>query len=253
MIPPRLIPTLLLQDHKIVKTRQFKKANYIGDPVNTVKLFNDLEVDEIAILDINATKKHTVDFQYLERLANESFVPMTYGGGVSTIEQIRRLFEIGFEKVLINTQALLNPTLIEQAVATFGSQSIVGSIDYRQAFLGKRRVVIRGGRESRKIDPAEYALRLQNLGCGELLLTSIDREGEFSGMDFNFIQQVCQSLDIPVIANGGCRSLDDYHRAVGQCSASAVAAGSMLVYQGQNRGILINYPSMDEMNEKFKK
>ena len=251
MIPPRLIPTLLLQDRKIVKTRQFKNGKYIGDPINTVKLFNDLEVDEIAILDIQATRKGAIDFEYLKRLANECFVPMTYGGGVAKIEQIRRLFEIGFEKVLINTQALLNPSLIEEAVDLFGSQSIVGAVDYRKGFLGNRRVVIKSGSESRKLNPADHARQLQNLGCGELLLTCVDREGEFSGMDFDFIQEVCRSLEIPVIASGGCRSLDDYHHAVSRSCASAVAAGSMLVYQGQTRGILINYPSRKDMIKKF--
>ena len=251
MMLPRLIPTLLLEDQRLVKTVKFKKGSYIGDPINAIKLFNELEVDEIAILDIKATERKQINFSFLERIASECFVPLAYGGGISCIHEIRKIFAIGFEKVILNTQAYLNPELIAEAVSIFGSQSIVGSLDYRRNFRGSRRITINNGTKIIKIDPVEYALELQKRGCGELLLTSIDHEGSLSGMDFDFIDKVSNKLKIPVIAVGGARSLDDWSNAVKNHNASAVAAGSMFVYHGKTKGILINYPTRHEMMNKF--
>lgn len=248
---PRLIPTLLLDEQRLVKTVKFKKGSYIGDPINAIKLFNELEVDEIAILDIKATQRKQISFSYLERLASECFVPLAYGGGISSIHDIRKIFAIGFEKVILNTQAYLTPELITEAASIFGSQSIVGSLDYKRNFRGAKRVTINNGTKIIKIDPVEYASELQKRGCGELLLTSIDHEGSLSGMDFNFIDEVSRKLKIPVVAVGGARSLDDWSNAIKNHNASAVAAGSMFVYHSKTRGILINYPTRNEMMNKF--
>ena len=251
MILPRLIPTLLLDGQKLVKTVKFNNGKYIGDPVNAIKLFNDLEVDELAILDIRATQQKRVNYQYLRSLANECFVPLAYGGGIRDIDDIRRIFEIGFEKVILNSQAYSNPKIIEEAARTFGSQSIVGSIDYKKRLFGGRKVFINSGTMNTNTNPFDFAMDLQNRGCGELLVTSIDHEGSLSGMDFEFIRKVSNDLEIPVIANGGARNLDDWVHAIKSCGASAVAAGSMHVYHGRTRGILINYPTRREMKSKY--
>lgn len=247
----RLIPCLLLDSGKLVKTIQFHKPVYIGDPINAVKIFNDKEVDELIFLDINATKQHNKpDFDYLRKIAEQCFMPLCYGGGITSIEDIGNLFRIGFEKVSVNAAALEHPELIGEAAKIYGSQSIVGAMDVGKNMFGKSVVRTQNGVHNTKYSPKEYAKRLEDAGAGELFLNSITQDGMMSGYDYELIREVTECVRIPVIACGGAGSLTDCRKAT-DCGASAAAAGSIFVFWGVNRAVLINYPDGDEMAELF--
>ena len=249
---PRVIPTLLLDGNGLVKTISFKNKTYIGDPINTVRLFNDLEVDELTFLDINATKnKSKIRFELLKEIASECFMPLAYGGGITRIEDIQHLFKIGFEKVIINSASINNSELIVTASKLFGSQSIVASIDVKKNFWGKKQVFINSATKNTNIDPVVHALNLVKMGCGEILLTSVDNEGKMKGYDIELIKSVSTKLSIPVIASGGAGNFSDLKKAIFEGKASAVAAGSLFVYHGKTKGILINYPTQTQLNNIF--
>jgi len=250
---PRLIPILLLDGQGLVKTISFKKRSYIGDPINAVKLFNDMEVDELAFFDINAARiNQGIKFDYLKKITSECFMPLSYGGGVNNIEDIKKLFRIGFEKVIINSAAIEKPYLICEASKQFGSQSIVGCIDVKKNFFGRKKVCYRGATKMTKINPIDHAIELVNLGCGELILNSVDNDGKMKGYDLDMISEISSKVDVPVIASGGAGKTTDFYNAIFRANASAVAAGSMFVYHGKTKGILINYPSQKELKNIFK-
>lgn len=250
---PRIIPTLLIEDKGLVKTINFSKSRYLGDPINAVKIFNDKGVDELCILDIRATlEKRGPDFEYLEDIASEAFVPLSYGGGITTIEEIKRLFYIGYEKVIINTEFIKNPELIRDASKFAGSQSIVVSIDVKTEFLGRRNCYIKSGTEKIKINPIELAKMAEEYGAGEILLNSITKDGTMSGFDLDLIKKVSGSVSIPVIACGGAKDINDLKLALKDGKADAVAAGSMFVYYGKQKAVLINYleeKEIEKLNE----
>lgn len=248
MYRPRVIPCLLLDGHRLVKTRGFAKPIYLGDPVNVVRIFNDKEVDELALLDIGATRDgRGPNFELLAEITNECFMPLAYGGGVTTLEQMTRLFTIGIEKVVLNTAAVRNQRLVREASDQFGSSSVVVSIDVRRGFFGRSSVFARGGRENTKKDPVGFAREMQDSGAGELLLTSIDRDGTMEGYDVDLIQRVASAVEIPVIASGGAGSLDDLRAAVAH-GASAVSAGSFFVFSGPHRAVLISFPKRADLD-----
>jgi imidazole glycerol-phosphate synthase subunit HisF len=237
----RVIPVLLLRNGRLVKTVRFRKETYIGDPINTVKLFNDKEADEIAVLDIGATReRRPPDLKMIREIAGEAFMPLCYGGGITEVGQIREILGAGVEKIAINTAAQRNPRLIEEAAACFGSQSIIVSIDVKRSWLKGYEVITRGGGERTGKDPVAEAARLERLGAGEILLNSIDRDGTFGGYDLELIRRVSKAVCIPVIACGGARNSDDLAEAV-RVGASAVAAGSMFVFLGPHRAVLISF------------
>ncbi|HNT55150.1 MAG TPA: AglZ/HisF2 family acetamidino modification protein [Anaerolineaceae bacterium] len=247
MLRTRVMPCLLLQQGALVKTVQFRKPGYIGDPINAVRIYNEKEVDELVFLDISATPAgHGPPLGTLREIAGECFMPLAYGGGVRTIEDIREILRIGIEKVVINTHAVEDPTFIRAAADQFGSQSIVVSMDVRHRLLGGYQVFTRGARQATGLDPVAWADRVQDLGAGEILLTSIDRDGTQSGYDIELLERVCRAVDLPVIASGGAGSLADFAAAV-KAGASACAAGSMVVYFGRNRAVLINFPTRSEL------
>ncbi|MFH1005705.1 MAG: AglZ/HisF2 family acetamidino modification protein [Bacteroidota bacterium] len=247
----RVIPTLLLKDNGLVKTRCFKNEVYIGDPINAVKIFNEKEIDEIIILDIDATiQSRGPDFAKIADIAGECFMPLCYGGGITTIEEIKKLFFIGIEKISLNTSAVKNPQLISQASKLFGSQSVVISIDVKKKNFDKYYVFINRGKTNTKKEAVAFAKEMEDRGAGEILLTSIGREGTFTGYDWELIQKVSQVVNIPIIACGGAKDADDFVTAV-KYGASAVAAGSMFVFKGKLRGILINFPSQNILSEKL--
>lgn len=247
MLKTRVMPCLLLSDSKLVKTVRFAHPNYIGDPVNAVKIYNEKEVDEIIILDISATvNKKPPSFRTINEISNECFMPLTYGGGICKIDDMKKIFYSGVEKISINSYASENPSFIKQAAEQFGSQSIVISIDARLERPGDYRVFTHGGRVKTRFSPIEFASLMEQHGAGEILLTSIDKDGTMSGYDTTLIHQVSESVSIPVIACGGAGKINDFGDAV-KAGASAVAAGSMVVYQGKNRGVLINFPKRDEL------
>jgi len=242
MLGIRVIPCLLLKNRGLVKTVKFKDPTYLGDPVNIVKIFNEKEVDEIVLLDITATLENRgPNFKYLSEIASECFMPVGYGGGIRTIDDAAAIFNLGFEKIIINTCAVDSPEFIELASARFGSQSVVVSIDVKKSMFGKYEVYTRSGSRRARLDPVEMAQQVERMGAGELILNSIDRDGTMSGYDLDLINRVSSSVNIPIVACGGAARLDDFSDAVRQ-GASAVAAGSMFVFQGKHRAVLITYP-----------
>ena len=247
----RLIPCLLLDNGKLVKTVQFRKPVYVGDPINAVKIFNDKEVDELVFLDINATRSHRrPDFAYLKKIAEQCFMPLCYGGGITTLEDIGMLFRIGFEKVSINAAAVDHPELIGEAAKVYGSQSIVGAMDVGKNLFGKAVVKAENGTRSTKYSPKEYAKRLEEAGVGEIFLNSITQDGMMAGYDCELIREVADCVQVPVIACGGAGNLQDCKRAI-DSGASAAAAGSIFVFWGVNKAVLINYPDSAETAELF--
>lgn len=247
----RVIPVLLLQQRGLYKTVKFSRPAYIGDPVNAVKIFNEKEVDEILVLDIHASRHHGLpDYSKIEEIAGEAFMPMGYGGGIRSVEDIRRTIFCGYEKVVLNSAAAQNPDLVKEGAALLGSQSIVVCIDYKKNWLGRPRVYAHGGTQDIGKHPADFARNMEDLGAGEIILQSMDRDGTFTGYDLEMIHQVSSSVTIPLVACGGASSIDDFVFAI-QAGASAIAAGSMFVYRSTMRGVLLNYPSSEELANKL--
>lgn len=248
----RVIPVLLIQNGGLVKSIQFKKHQYVGDPINAVKIFNEKEVDEIVILDISASQdKRVPNIRQIAEITGEAFMPLAYGGGITRLEEIKEILYKGAEKVILNTSALDHPELITSAAQRFGSQSIVVSIDAQKNWLGQYKVYRNNGTKNTGINPVELAKQVAKLGAGEIMLSSIDRDGTFGGYDLDLLEQITQAVDIPVIACGGAAEIQDFQQAVSIGGASAVAAGSMFVFQRPHRAVLISYPSQQELKEKL--
>ena len=248
MLNKRIIPTLLLKNTGLVKTINFKRPTYIGDPINAVKIFNEKEVDEVIFLDITKTKeKKEPNFNLIKEIANECFIPFAYGGGLNSVDSIRKILKLGAEKVIINTAAFYTPNLISEAASIFGSQSIVVSIDYKKIWSGKKNVFVEAGKKNTKIDPVSYALRMEELGAGELYINSIDHEGKRCGYDIETIGAIASKVKIPVIASGGANDLDDIKNLLKKTQISAASAGSIFVFYGDMNGVLINYPNREKI------
>lgn len=244
MLTPRIIPVLQISNHRLVKSIAFRKRIYIGDPYNTVQMFNDFQVDELMLLDIDASAKGSrPDFALLRTLAKSSFVPLAYGGGIRDTADAENVLRLGFEKVVMNTAAFRDVGLIKKLSTQFGSQAVCVSIDYTTAmFSNETRVKIQSGRINTGIDALTCALRAQDFGAGEVLITSISREGSMSGFDLEFLKDVSNKLDIPVIAHGG-GGTDQHIRDAVDAGASAVGIGAMTVFSQKEQGVLINYPN----------
>jgi cyclase len=254
MLRTRVIPCLLLKGESLVKTVGFRKYNYIGDPVNTVRIFNELEVDELMFLDIFASKDgRDVDFPILEDIANECFMPLSYGGNVKSLEDAKKIFEIGFEKVVVNSNSFANIDLIREISDYFGSQSIVGSIDVKKSFWGDYKIYSHHGKVRQKVDVTEWAKTLEDAGAGELLVTSIDREGSWEGYDLELLREITRHVRVPVIANGGCGKVEHIGQAVREADVSACAVGSMVVYQKKGMGVLVNFPDQNSLKKTLEK
>ena len=252
MLQTRVMPSLLLSDGRLVKTVKFKNPVYVGDPVNAIKIYNEKEVDELIVLDISATVEgREPPFSILQELTNECFMPLCYGGGVTNIEQVRKIFGLGVEKVAINSYAPENPAFISEAARIFGSQSIVAAIDVKKGFLGGYQVKTHSGKKTVSKDPAAYAKMLEDAGVGEILLYSIDRDGTWEGFDLELIKIISKAVNVPVIACGGAGSLEHISKAVHEGGASAVALGSMAVFQGKDLGVLINFPKRADLERIF--
>ena len=243
----RIIPCLLLEDEGLVKTIQFHKPTYIGDPINAIRIYNEKEVDELIFLDIQASRlNREPNYEYLAKIADQCFMPLCYGGGINSIDQIHRVFSLGYEKVAINAGAYLNSDLIAQAAVRFGSQSIVAAMDIDFDKDGKRVVKILNGTRNTKENPIDYAIKLEQLGAGEILVNDISRDGKMCGYDLEMIRNISQQVHIPVVACGGASKLSDCADVI-RVGASAAAAGSIFVYWGRLNGILINYPDESEL------
>ena len=251
----RVITVLLIQNGGLVKSIKFKKHKYVGDPINAVKIFNEKEVDEIAIIDISATKdKRTPNVSQIKEIASEAFMPLSYGGGITTIEQVQTILYEGAEKVIVNTSALDNIDLITAIAEQFGSQSAVVSIDVKKDIFGKYKVYRNNGKKKTSLDPMEFAKKVELAGAGEIILTAIDRDGTYLGYDLDLLKQITNSVQIPVVACGGASQLSDFTDVVRLGGASAAAAGSLFVYASEQKGVMINYPKQEKLkNEIFSK
>jgi imidazole glycerol-phosphate synthase subunit HisF len=247
----RVIPVLLIHKGGLIKSVNFKNYTYVGDPINAVKIFNEKEIDEIIILDIDATVEgRGPNFQQIKEIASEAFIPLAYGGGISTIDHVKQLFYLGVEKVIFNHQAFANPKLLSETAKLVGSQSVVASIDVKKNMLGSRRVVVSNGKKSTGLNPIFFAEKLQNEGVGEIFLNSVDRDGTYEGFDLELIESVSSALNIPLITCGGASSIEDFQMAVAK-GASAVAAGSFFIFQRPHKAVLISYPSQAELSDKL--
>jgi imidazole glycerol-phosphate synthase subunit HisF len=252
MLTTRVIPCLLMLRGGLVKTVKFRDPKYVGDPINAVRIFNDKEVDELVFLDIGATPSNTgPNFDLLADIASEAFMPFGYGGGISTVDQVKRLYALGVEKVILNSVTATDPGFVNKAVQIAGSSGVVVSIDVRRTWTGKYSVWIEGGRRDTKKDPVGHAREMESRGAGEILLNSIDHDGVMRGYDLELIQSVAAAVNVPVVAAGGAGQLRHFKAAVDH-GAAAVAAGSMFVFHGKHRAVLITYPAHDELQQLFR-
>lgn len=243
----RVIPTLLIQNGGLVKGKNFKNHQYVGDPINAVRIFNEKEVNEIAIIDISATRKNkTPNLEQIAEIASEAFMPLSYGGGITKIEQVDELFYNGIEKIIVNSSAVFKPKLITEIANKYGNQSVVVSIDTKKDWFGTTNVYTWCGEKNTKKNPQKFAKECENLGAGEILLTSINKEGTYMGYDVTIIKEICNEVSIPVIANGGAGSVFHMIDAI-KHGASAVAAGNIFVFQRPHNAVLISYLNTKEL------
>jgi cyclase len=248
MLRIRVIPALLLREASLVKTVRFRKFTYVGDPCNTVRIFNELEVDELVFLDITATLAgRGPPLALLRDIADECFMPLGYGGGIRTFGDAQTILRIGFEKIIVNSFAVESPQFISELADHFGSQAVVVSIDVRRTVMGYKRVFTHAGTHNTGLDPVEWSRQVEALGAGEILLTAIDREGTWDGFDLDLVGSVTSAVGIPVIAHGGAGSVADIGKVVKEAGASAVAVGSMVVFQRKGMGVLVNFPDPAEI------
>lgn len=249
----RVIPVLQIQDGRLVKSLRFRQFQYLGDPINAVKIFNEKEVDELLLLDVSATQKgRAPDFDHIEEIVSEAFMPLAYGGGISKIEEIDRLFRLGVEKVVLSTAAAEQTSLITEAATKYGKQSIVACVNVKRRLLGGYFPYIRSGQVRVKKPVVSFCEQLEMAGAGEIVVVSIDRDGMFSGYDIDLLSRITSKINIPVVACGGAATFEDFYRAITDGGCSATAAGSMFAFQNGNRdSVLINYPDQSTLAEKF--
>lgn len=240
---PRIIPMLLMDSDNLIKTIQFRKPRYIGDPINAIKIFNEKEVDELAVIDRSAHIKG-INFGLLINMANEAFMPLSYGGGINNVDDALKLINIGFEKVIFNAVTFKNIELINSVSNILGSQSVVVSIDYKKDLFGRYNCYINKGKINTKKDALIHIQEVIKKGAGELILTSINHEGKMEGFEFSLLEKVHHIVQIPILLNGGAGNINDLKNALDN-GASAVSASSMFIYYGSLKGILINFPSED--------
>ena len=245
MLFPRITPTLLIHQKGLVKTRRFKDPKYVGDPINAVKIFNEKEVDEIIVLDIDRSRnEEEPDYQLIEKLAYECRMPLCYGGGIKTVEQAQRIFSLGVEKIALSSLAIDNPDMITKIAEVVGNQSVVVVMDARKKiFSGKYELYSINGTKSTNLDPVEYAIKMQMRGAGEIVLNSIDQDGMMNGYDYNLIRKVRATISIPMTVMGGAGSLEHLGEVIKEHGIIGTAAGSLFVFKGKYRAVLINYPT----------
>jgi cyclase len=245
----RAIPVLLINDQDLVKSVKFKNYKYIGDPINAVKIFNEKEVDEICILDISAYKSNKgPNFEQIGEIVSEAFMPLSYGGGIRSVEDAKKLFYIGIEKIIINKEFHHQPALVTEISNIFGIQSVAVSIDYKKNIFGKSNVYIENGKKSIGKTPLEIAILAEKYGAGEIILNNIDRDGTYTGYDLMTLKEIVSNVKIPIVILGGASNIDDFKNAI-KVGASAVAAGSMFVFQRPNQAVLISYINIENINQ----
>jgi cyclase len=244
----RIIPCLLYDGIGLVKTVKFKNPNYIGDPINAIKIFNDKEVDELIVLDINASKqKRKPNFEQIANMSSEAFMPFAYGGGVKIFDDFSTLYKLGIEKIIVNSLIQEKPELIKKVVEQYGSQAIVASVDLKKSiFKGKLPYSYIGNKINESIlDYVHYLT--YTLGVGELMINSVDKDGTWEGYDNEIVSQILNHVDVPVIACGGCGSINDLKKVLYETDVNAAAIGSMAVYSKKGMGVLINFPNREDV------
>lgn len=243
----RIIPVLLLSKGGLYKTIRFQKPQYIGDPINAVKIFNEKEADELILLDYTASKENRgIDYKKISEIAGEAFMPMAYGGAIRSFDEAKKVFDGGYEKVVLNSVLFTDIKLIAQIADVYGAQAVVGSIDVKKNLFGKYKVFSHSGSTNTGKDPVEWAQTLEREGVGEIMINAIERDGTWEGYDEQLVQKLSSAVSIPTIACGGAGSIDDFRKAV-KAGASAVAAGSLFVYQKKGMGVLISFPSQERI------
>tara|TARA_B100001094_G_scaffold286456_1_gene301278 strand:- start:2037 stop:2798 length:762 start_codon:yes stop_codon:yes gene_type:complete len=245
MLRPRIMPCLLLKDGSLVKTVKFDNPSYVGDAVNAIKIFNGKEVDELVLIDIS---KKDIPFDVIRKITRECFMPLCYGGSVRTIEDMKKLFQLGIEKIIVNSILFENPQIIKEAIKLFGSQSIVASVDVKKNFWGKHKIYRHCDKKTVDLSPIEYVRTLEHLGVGEILLYSVDKDGTWEGMDIDLIKEICKNTHLPVISCGGVGNTKDIQESIINGS-SGVALGSLCVYSKKNMGVLIRFPKQNEIEK----
>ena len=252
MFRPRVIPLLLLKNQGLVKSIQFKNHRYIGDPINAVRLFNDLGADELVFLDILASQENrSISLDFIRRVGDEANMPFSAGGGIKNIKEIQQIIAAGAEKVVINTAAAENPSFVKSASDEFGSSTIAVSLDVKKDVFGRERICINSGKKITKFEPVVFAKLMEEMGAGELIVNSIEQDGMMQGFDILLIRKISEAVRIPVVALGGAGNNEDLRNAVKDGFASAVAAGSLFIYHGPRRAVLVNYPEKDILNRLF--
>jgi cyclase len=249
----RIIPVLLLKNKGLVKSVNFKNHRYIGDPINAVRIFNELKADELAFIDILATKeKRTISVDFVKNVGEEANMPFSVGGGIRSLEDIRKIIEAGAEKVILNSIAGEDPDFVTEAANSFGSSTITVCIDIKKDFFGKEKVCIKAGTKSINSNPVEYARQMEKAGAGEIIIQSIDKDGTMSGYDINMVKIIAESVTIPVVSLGGAGKWEDLVELNDLISLNGLAAGSLFIYHGERKAILINYPDRDLIQQLFK-
>ncbi|HBT93251.1 MAG TPA: imidazole glycerol phosphate synthase subunit HisF [Chitinophagaceae bacterium] len=252
MLRPRIIPCLLYHDKGLVKTVGFKSPNYVGDPINAVRIFNEKEVDELVFFDIDATvKNEEPNYALIEKLANQSRMPLCYGGGIKTLEQALRIFSLGIEKIALSSSVITNPKLIKEIAERVGSQSVIIVLDVKKKLLGRYEIYTHNGKKSTGINPITYAAELEKWGVGEIIINSIDNDGLMKGYDLELISKITQVITIPVTVLGGAGSISHIKQVIDEYGIIGVAAGSLFVFKGPYKAVLINYPDKTEKKNLF--
>lgn len=253
MLRTRVMPCLLLKDGGLVKTIRFKDDQYVGDPLNAVRIYNQKEVDEVVVLDISRTTEgKAIDFELVEKIASQCFMPVCYGGGVKSLQDFKTLFSLGIEKVSVSSLLFDGPEVVRQAVEIYGSQSIIATIDlHKPLFRSKYIIKTHSGSTKRSIDLSEIVAYCENLGIGEIIINNINQEGTWEGFDIDLLKRVTSNARVPVVAVGGAGSLEDIQAAVCEGGASAVCIGSMAVFQSKGMGVLIKFPKLSDLEKLF--
>ena len=252
MLHPRIIPCLLVRNKGLVKTVKFKDGKYVGDPINAVKIFNEKQVDELIVLDIDATReKREPDYKMIENLAVECRMPLCYGGGIKTVEQALEILSLGVEKIALSSAAIQDPDIIEKIAEQVGNQSVVVVLDVKKRILGKYEVWTNNGLKNSKQDPVVLAQKFENLGAGEIVVNSIDNDGVMKGYDLTLLDKIRNITNLPLTALGGAGSVDDIGQLIKRYGLVGAAAGSLFVFKGIYRAVLINYPTLAQKEELF--
>ena len=253
MLRPRIIPSLLIHKNGLVKTVMFNNPKYVGDPINAVKIFNEKSVDELAVFDIDATVfGNEPNYVLIKKLANQSRMPLCYGGGVKTVEQAQKIFGLGIEKIALSSAVIKTPHLITQIADRVGSQSVIVVMDVKKKRPGEYELYTHNGKIQTSIIPVEFSVLAEKLGAGEIIINAIDQDGVMKGYDMDLIDKVCEKLSIPITVLGGAGSLRDIKRVIERHGIIGVAAGSLFVFKGVYKAVLINYPTQNEKEEIYK-